>query len=66
MVDWRPVDCDTRKPLPFGPPAYIDRSTVYEGGPKPGWSWFPQSSSAATLITPAGGILALTLAALSV
>lgn len=51
MIEYRPVDCDTQQPLPFSP-AYIDKSTIYRGGPRPGWSWFPQSASDATLITP--------------
>jgi hypothetical protein len=53
MIEWRPVDCDTRAELPVSP-AYIDKSTIYKGGPRPGWSWFPQEASAATLITPSG------------
>lgn len=53
MIEWRPVDCDTRAPLRVSP-AYIDKSTIYKGGPRPGWAWFPQEASAATLITPLG------------
>jgi hypothetical protein len=53
MIDWRPVDCDTREPLPFSP-AYIDKNVIYKGGPRPGWSWFPQESSDATLTTAGG------------
>jgi hypothetical protein len=51
MIQWRPVDCDTRAPLPVSP-GFIDRATIYRGGPRPGWSWQPYDSSAATLITP--------------
>jgi len=58
MIEWRPVDCDTRQPLPFDP-AYIDKSVIYKGGPRPGWSWFPQQASNATLITAAGGFVLL-------
>lgn len=51
MIEYRPVDCDTQQPLPTSP-AYMDKSVIYSGGPRPGWSWFPQSASNATLITP--------------
>ena len=58
MIEWRPVDCDTRKPLPVSP-GYIDKSAIYKGGPRPGWSWFPQSASNATLITTSGALQGL-------
>jgi cullin-associated NEDD8-dissociated protein 1 len=52
MLEWRPVDCDTQQ----GVPANYIRSTLYDGrsksGIQPGWSWFPYSTSAATLIVP--------------
>ncbi|KAF6253155.1 hypothetical protein COO60DRAFT_1643399 [Scenedesmus sp. NREL 46B-D3] len=60
MVEYRTVDCDSGAPLAEG---YIDRQadmgTIYSGGPRPGWSWFPYSSSDFNLIvsgaaTPAG------------
>lgn len=53
MIEYRPVDCDTRQPLPFAP-AYIDKSAIYRGGPRPGWSTFPQKAAGVTLITASG------------
>ncbi|WIA23970.1 hypothetical protein OEZ85_013605 [Tetradesmus obliquus] len=49
MIEYRTVDCDSGAALPEG---YIDKSTIYSGGPRPGWSWFPYSSSNFTLIIP--------------
>ena len=56
MVDFRPVHCDSGKPIPSrvaGQKAvpYIDRRVIYgDRGPRPGWSWFPYSKTRAELL----------------
>lgn len=55
MVEFRPVDCDSGKPLPSrvaGATApYIDRRTIYgDSGIRPGWLWFPYSKNRAELV----------------
>jgi hypothetical protein len=55
MIDFRPVDCDSGKPIPSRVAAQkvplIDRRVIYgDNGPKPGWSWFSYSKSRAELM----------------
>ncbi|WIA34055.1 hypothetical protein OEZ86_012433 [Tetradesmus obliquus] len=38
MVDYRPVDCDTKKPIQFDPGYISDK--IYDNFPGVGWSWF--------------------------
>jgi cullin-associated NEDD8-dissociated protein 1 len=55
MIEFRPVDCDSGKPLPSRvanqPVPYVDRRTIYgDTGIRPGWLWFPYSKNRAELI----------------
>jgi cullin-associated NEDD8-dissociated protein 1 len=55
MIEFRPVDCDSGKPLPSRVAAqkvpYIDRRTIYgDTGVRPGWMWFPYSKNRAQLV----------------
>lgn len=36
-IQFRPVDCDSRAPLPYLPGSIS--KTIYASGPSPGWSW---------------------------
>ncbi|KAI8476465.1 MAG: hypothetical protein J3K34DRAFT_455778 [Monoraphidium minutum] len=38
MLEYRPVDCDTRAPLSFEP-GFISRGPIYSDGIKAGWGW---------------------------
>jgi cullin-associated NEDD8-dissociated protein 1 len=38
MLDYRPVDCDTRAPLPFEP-GFISRGSILKSGAQAGWGW---------------------------
>ncbi len=44
MLDFRPVDCVTRRALNFQP-GYIN-NTVYGDRVESGWAWFPYQQSA--------------------
>jgi cullin-associated NEDD8-dissociated protein 1 len=60
MIEFRPVDCDSGKPLPSRVPAgggstapFIDRRKLYgPTGVRPGWIWFPYSKTRAELVRP--------------
>ena len=56
-VDYRPVDCDSGAPLPLPPaPGYVS-TTVYDGGIRPGWNWWPYSSGYHRLLVPGAWVL---------
>lgn len=40
MLEYRPVSCETRAPVPYNP-GYISKTDIYQGGTKAGWNWFP-------------------------
>lgn len=41
MMEYRPVDCDTQRPLPYNAAPY---PSIYWGGIKAGWGWRPSKA----------------------
>eukprot|EP00882_Tetradesmus_deserticola_P029331 GHRQ01032846.1.p1 GENE.GHRQ01032846.1~~GHRQ01032846.1.p1 ORF type:complete len:418 (+),score=138.10 GHRQ01032846.1:407-1660(+) len=52
MLEYRPVNCETGKPLSTFVPGYISKDVIYSNGVKAGWDWFPYFASYKRLAVP--------------